>query len=311
MLKSVDALDCFAKQRELATQIQTKELEGNSMHEIGHLLLQEGHLWEAEECYLVAFENFYNATKARHSLNHTYHPSQHSNKTGGDQGHHDPENHHHESVNRTEIAWAMAGVAAGQKQWSRLAGLCRSEEAKDLRSVVQFKCGRKPLSSVGRPDYTVQDISDMERPWEGEGEEEGVSLAVSVTDEVPSASEGSWEEGFMFAGGKLGEKKRASVKKVGFGATVLEGGLEGGEPQMSVEEAMNELKELIDEAEEEKRKMDAGKSKSRASAFMEKDKRMRQSMSSEVKRRSSVAANLDRKMTEGTVESSAVDGGEK
>lgn len=42
MLNSVEALNCFAKQKELASFIVTKELEGNAMHEIGHLLLQEG-----------------------------------------------------------------------------------------------------------------------------------------------------------------------------------------------------------------------------------------------------------------------------
>lgn len=42
MLNTVDALECFTMQKELATLIALKELEGNSMHEIGHLLLQEG-----------------------------------------------------------------------------------------------------------------------------------------------------------------------------------------------------------------------------------------------------------------------------
>lgn len=35
-----------------------KDLEADAMYEIGHLLLQEGNLWEAEECYCVAYNDF-------------------------------------------------------------------------------------------------------------------------------------------------------------------------------------------------------------------------------------------------------------
>lgn len=81
---------------------------------------------------MYAFECYYFAREFRKSLN------EHSKSITG----------HHETVDRAEIAWGMVGVAAGQANWSRLAGLCRSSQPRDLQSVLQFKFGRKPLNTV-------------------------------------------------------------------------------------------------------------------------------------------------------------------
>ncbi len=106
------------------------------------------HLWEAEECYLVSFEDFYHAhlAHARHTLIEDQDQSQSTDTDSGDtaQAH----TAHHENHNRTEIAWAMAGVSAGHKQWQRLAGLGRSGKFNDLKSILQFKSNRKPLIAV-------------------------------------------------------------------------------------------------------------------------------------------------------------------
>lgn len=100
------------------------------------------HLWEAEECYLVSFESFYHAHNARHTLTDIQRKSIDEDE--------DSHAHaaHHENHNRTEIAWAMTGVSAGHKQWQRLAGLSRSGKFNDLKSILQFKSNRKPLSAV-------------------------------------------------------------------------------------------------------------------------------------------------------------------
>jgi len=160
------------------------------------------HLWESEECYTIAFEDFYiSHMEATRRAEEDYENSQ--------QPQH--EHHHHkrmsvvpmqEGVNRADISWGMAGVAAGQKLWARLAGLCRSGKTKDIRSVIQFKAGRKPLRPVGRPDYAVDEVQDIDRPWSNlkEGTAAGATDEARAGEDYPdNGSDISWEEGFLFA----------------------------------------------------------------------------------------------------------------
>lgn len=100
-------------------------------------------MWEAEECYVVAFESFYGAHASRNSMLSNTKEFAGRKSSGGNRS-----SNHHESLNRCDMAWGMAGVSAGQKLWCRLAGLCQSAKPRDLIAVMGFKCGRKPLRSV-------------------------------------------------------------------------------------------------------------------------------------------------------------------
>ncbi len=148
---------------------------------------------------------------------------------------------------------------------------------------------------VGRPDYTVQCVSDIEKPWENP---DNYEFNGDTTDEMHT-SESSWEEGFMFAANI--KQKATKSKKVGFDEYVVDSSnaesenTGSGHHGIDVEQAMRELKQLTEEAEEEKRRLDFNAS--RVSSLQEKDLRMRKSATA-VRRKSSVSATLmDRRPT--------------
>ncbi|ODM98797.1 hypothetical protein Ocin01_07874 [Orchesella cincta] len=297
MMNAVEALECFAQQKELASIVLVRELEGNSMQEIGHVLLQEGHLWEAEEAYAKAYEDFHYAEAARKLIS--------DDRKSVDASSNQHPNH--ESMNRCEVSWAMFGVAAGHKLWSRHAGLCRSGKSPDLRSVLQFKCGRKPLNPVGRPDYNFEEISEMKRPWEPDSLKE-----VAPTLAEAEVSESSWEDGFMFSKANEDSKKKKK-KAVGFDSNVLDNALSQA---MDIRESLaimqsgplsrksqhDALKGLL----EVKKELDAEKTNlfsQRVSQVLEKDRAMRMSLHSALSARgSTVSATLmDKRPTLGSL----------
>lgn len=127
----------------------------------------------------------------------------------------------------------------------------------------------------------------MEKPWENPDDH---VFTGDTTDDMQT-SESSWEEGFMFSA-NIKQRPRKKSKKVGFDEYVVESSNAESENiadrhQINVEEAMRELKQLNEEAEEDKRRLDFNAA--RVSSLQEKDSRMRQSMTS-ARRKSSVSS---------------------
>ena len=52
--KSVEAVASLVKQKDIADLFHIEDLEADALHELGFLLLQEGQVWEAEECFSAA-----------------------------------------------------------------------------------------------------------------------------------------------------------------------------------------------------------------------------------------------------------------
>jgi len=116
-----------------------KQFQADALEELGLILLQEGQLWESEECYASAYECFKtaerDATKTR-----SYH-------------------------NHCMRNFAMWGIAAGHQLWSRYAGLARNGSFELVERLIEWKHRRTPLPKVPRPDYAAQRVADVWIPY--------------------------------------------------------------------------------------------------------------------------------------------------
>jgi len=70
--ESMEALECLTKQKEIADKSGIMDLQADALEELGLILLQEGQLWESEECYASAYECF-KAAESEKTTNYEEH----------------------------------------------------------------------------------------------------------------------------------------------------------------------------------------------------------------------------------------------
>ncbi|CAL8072315.1 unnamed protein product [Orchesella dallaii] len=121
--KVVPALDYFTQEWEIASQNNFPELKAESLQDLGHLLLEEGDLWQADECLSHSYSLF-RETKRKDTPNEL-----------------------------ADLSWAMNGVSRGMHLWSRYSGLLRTGYQQDLRHILKWRCNRKPLPVVVHNPY--------------------------------------------------------------------------------------------------------------------------------------------------------------
>lgn len=83
------------QEQEVSVENKLTDLEGDSYSELGYLLLQEGQLWEAEECHAIGYSKFQSFSDM--------------------------------SESHRESEWILSAISAGAKLWPRFAGLCRED----------------------------------------------------------------------------------------------------------------------------------------------------------------------------------------
>jgi hypothetical protein len=117
---------------DIASGFKMHDLEADAMHEIGHLLLQEGYLWESEECYAVSYEDF---QTMEHIGSHR------------------------------DSSWVLLSISSGHKLYGRFASLCRGNSPWDLYTILDWKCSRRGLRPTNRPNYKPELISKAYEPY--------------------------------------------------------------------------------------------------------------------------------------------------
>lgn len=143
------------------------------MEKLAYVLLEEGHVHEAEQAIYEAF--------LKYSVSELTQPNQRS--VNRDHVSEAPENEETQSKLRspgklvsekdashlpkievlTDAAWAYAGIAAGQGQWARLAGHCRQgpSNVKSLDAVLDWKhhrCLMEPVPSTHSDPLPLQQV---------------------------------------------------------------------------------------------------------------------------------------------------------
>lgn len=149
--ESLQALECLTTQKEIADVNGIVDLQSDALEELGLILLQEGQLWESEECYASAYEGF-------KSIEHK----------GGNHGGNMKTYHQH--CDRTFGMW---GIAAGHQLWSRFAGLARSDTYQSVAGLIDWKCRRTLFPKVPRPNYKADRIEDVYDPYHIEEDDDG------------------------------------------------------------------------------------------------------------------------------------------
>ncbi|CAG7837104.1 unnamed protein product [Allacma fusca] len=168
-----EALKWLVTQNELSHEKHLKELEADSIEKLGYILLEEGHVVEAEQAIYEAFLK-YSASDLTQSSKPVVAPEDNPEEE---------ENYFEETVPKTQFpdepphnvyqplktetltdaSWVYAGIAAGQSQWGRLAGLCRQSHSNSraLESVLDWKhhrCQMDPTPSPQPKPLQLQDV---------------------------------------------------------------------------------------------------------------------------------------------------------
>lgn len=108
------------------------------MYDLGIVLLEEGHTWEADECLSQANTVFRKTRKS-------------------DTPH-----------NLDELTWGLMGVARGQDMWGRYSTMVRTQDKTCLKAVNEWKCTRKmfPIASMPQKWYKTQNRAEFDRQYE-------------------------------------------------------------------------------------------------------------------------------------------------
>jgi len=154
--ESLQAVISLIRQKDVADMFNLEDLQADALQELGCILLQEGQQWEAEECYASACKyNTYlyckHLLRVDFLISNTLFADEQFSRL--EQIYKPPHSHCNNNL-------AMWGISAGQRLWSRFAGLVRNDSYEDISALMEWKNRREALPAVRRPNYSVEDIEE-------------------------------------------------------------------------------------------------------------------------------------------------------